>query len=370
MQWTLVPAPAQDIWNGAQHSGTWERAYLTLKHQNMKRTFTPVLLLSFGVLGAQPTLTVADVMPDMGPTPAIYGVDHVAPGPATANFVFNTGALTLGTGSQSQYVLPSASPYAANFPAATHANTALTNPSLYSYQEINSSGLYLLGLESPDYATIYTDPEKFISLPLSYTNTWSDPWTSSTDYGGSVLVRTATTTGAYNGHGTIVLPWGSFNVMRLQINEVFSDAIDGEEFATGEIATVTYLMPGMSASLFTSNTVTIEIPGAPPNVTNTSSVLDPSAVGMLESALPSLGFTVFPNPAEGSTTVRIGADLKGMVGISVLDMLGREVHQQAVTTNGIAQDVMLDIAGLSAGAYQVVVRSVDGRKGSMPLVVR
>ncbi len=332
----------------------------------MKTTLTLLSLLTCGAAFAQPTLTATDITPPLGPSPIIYGTDYITPGPATANFTFNTGPITLGSGAQSQYVVPSSTPYFSSFPTATHSSTALTNPSLYSYQLINNTGLYLLGLGNPAYTTVYTNSERIIALPLSYTNTWTDDWTSTTDYGGTVVVRTATTTGAYNGHGTLVLPWGSFNVLRLEIHEVFTDVSEGIEFAAGEITTVTYYQPGQSGALLTSSIVDIPVLGAP---TTSTSVLDPNAAGILDNGALELGFALFPNPTSGATIIRTGADLTGKVRVSVLDLVGREVRQLVVNANGLAQDITVDLSGLPASIYHVQLLTADGRRGSMPLVV-
>lgn len=332
----------------------------------MKTTLTLLSLLTCGAAFAQPTLTAADITPPFGPSPIIYGTDYIAPGPATANFTFNPGPIVLGTGAQSQYLAPSSTPYGSTFPTATHSSTALTNPLLYSYQLINSSGLYLLGIGNPSYTTVYTNSERIIAVPLSYTNTWTDDWTSTTNYGGTVVVRSATTTGTYNGHGTLVLPWGSFNVMRIEIHEVFSDVSDGIEFASGETTTVTYYSIGQAAALLTSSVVEIPALGPP---SYTTSVLDPNAAGILEHGALGLGFTLYPNPTKGATTIRLSADLTGKVRVSVLDLVGREVRQLVVNANGLAQDITLDLSGLPASMYHVQLLAADGRRGSMPLVV-
>lgn len=342
---------------------SFELAIFAPNSYGMKKLFTPFFTLLAAAVAAQPTLTSADMTPSMGPQPAVHSVPYIAPGPASANFTFNTGPITVGTdGAVATYMLPSATPYPTMFPLATHASTALTNPLLYSFQQINSTGLSLVGLAGPAYTTTYSNPDRFLATPLSYNNTWSDPWLANFNYSGTITTRSGTTNGHYNGYGTIVLPWGSFNVMRIEIDQEFSDSMDGLVFAEGSINTVTYYMPGMDASLFTSSAVDVN-----GQITYTTSVLDPQAVGIFDTTSGGLTFTMFPNPASEAVTVRVG-DVSQAIHIEVRDMLGRQVAEQLVSAFGYTQDHELDIRGLAPGRYQVVLRTADGVLGSAPLV--
>jgi hypothetical protein len=340
------------------------------ENQHAMRTFfTLSSCAAITLVLAQPTFTLADLGPELGPAPTYFAVDHVPPGPATANFTFNPGSLVLSDGNQAQYLLPGGTPYAASFPLATHVNTDASNPLFYYYEQADATGIQFLGGAGPDYLQTYSDPNRWIAFPLSMGTTWSDPWASTTTSSAFNSSSSGTTSGSYNGYGTLILPWGSFSVGRVEHSVTSTSEISGL-VSTMTGSTVNYYALGFRGPLLSISTFEITQQGQAPVTATSASVMDPSLVGIDEHALQGPSFTLFPNPADGNTTLRLGAELVGHIHINVVDMLGRVTAQHNAVGTGSAQDIELDLVGLSAGLYQVLLMDAEGRTATRSLVLR
>lgn len=77
-----------------------------------------------------------------------------------------------------------------------------------------------------------------------------------------------------------------------------------------------------------------------------------NAVGMEQYDLAK-GVDVFPNPAMDLVHVKV--DDQGDRSLSLYNSLGQEVHQQRFT-----HQAMIDLSGLSAGGYQIIIRDRTG----------
>lgn len=317
----------------------------------MTRTLTLPFLLAALAASAQPSFTVADLTPPWGPTDPLYSVEpYIAPGPATAGFTFNPGAFTLGASSQSQTVQPASTPYASSFLTATHANTALTNPSAYSYTRIQADGLYLLGIGSPAYTMVYSNPDRTFALPLNNGTTWTDNWAASYTMSGITVSRTGTTTGAYNGYGTLVLPWGSYQVARIELTQTITDTYMGTPLAESTVSVVSYVSPIYDVALFSSSTVTVADPtGGDDIVSYSTSVSQPNGVGINDRSYAAR-FDAYPNPASSALSLDL-SNIEGLKDIHMVDATGRTM----LRTSTADARVELDVEKFPAGVYVVVV---------------
>lgn len=81
--------------------------------------------------------------------------------------------------------------------------------------------------------------------------------------------------------------------------------------------------------------------------------------------------SVFPNPFSNSAEIQLGVDRPGRVKISLVDVMGREVHtvMDRIVPVG-SQIVRFEAAGLSAGLYFVTVDGSDGSRAVQPVVIR
>ncbi len=74
------------------------------------------------------------------------------------------------------------------------------------------------------------------------------------------------------------------------------------------------------------------------------------------------GFAIFPNPAENALTLRFAkADAKD---IFVTDALGKIILQKSVAE----KETALDVSGLAAGFYAIIVKDSDGRRAARSFV--
>ena len=336
------------------------------------RHITPFFFLSALTATAQLSFNQAHFTPTMGSQPVVgQASTYIAPGPATAGFVFDTGAFTVGEATGSEVVSPGSTPYAATFPQATHATTTSADPSAFNYSRIDATGVYTLGTASPDVTLLYTDPERVFPIPLAYNTTWNDPWSSTVEVSGFETTTTGTTAGVYNGHGTIVLPWGSFPAARVQVTQNSTAEFMGQVMMTMEMVTVHYigLVNSKAFPLLTSTTVTVTSLGTEPQVQQFSSALDPTALGIAEVAR-TLDAVLFPNPAHDQATLRLGASLEGRIFLTLFDVTGRAMHTQMAVANGASQDVPMDLSRLAAGRYILQVTDEQGMRHTMPLQVQ
>lgn|GEM_PF-683142 len=84
-------------------------------------------------------------------------------------------------------------------------------------------------------------------------------------------------------------------------------------------------------------------------------IQDNTSTGILQGSneLPSL--LLFPNPTNGVTT--LAHALNGTVTITVLDALGRRVHNEVFRANGDRTTRRLDLSGLAPGSYTFTIRN-------------
>lgn len=99
------------------------------------------------------------------------------------------------------------------------ANLVMTGNGYSSFYEADNSGLYTYGYTSTFGSYVYSDPRKVVMYPLMYGTSWQDQFAASSLTNTSTF--TGTSTCVANGHGTLVLPWGSVSdVLRVRCTNV------------------------------------------------------------------------------------------------------------------------------------------------------
>lgn len=331
----------------------------------MRTTLLLSALATTTGLLAQPVFQSTDYQPPVGTQSAFRATDYRAPGPATNGFVLDLSAAPVGQATVSTVLLPSATPYGSTFPTATHASAALVNPQNYGYTQLTSTASLLLGLYGPSLQIVYTDPQQLAKFPLALGTTWNDNFAGTQTVSGIVVARTGTSTGNYNGYGTVILPFGTFtNVARVEMVQTYYDNYFGSTYTT-IVHEVSYLKPGLSAALFSTNYSLSDAGGSLDTVGTSSTLIDPAAVGIHENG-GSIGASVWPNPATGSTSLTLASPVAGL-DIRVLDAAGREVRQVEVPTN--TQRIAIPVDGLAPGLYHVRAADSKGATGNWALVV-
>jgi hypothetical protein len=99
------------------------------------------------------------------------------------------------------------------------AELVMTGNGSSNFYEADNSGLYTYGYTGPFGSYVYSDPRKMVKYPMMYGTSWTDPFAASSLTNTSTF--NGTTTCVANGHGTLVLPWGSVNdVLRVRCTTI------------------------------------------------------------------------------------------------------------------------------------------------------
>jgi hypothetical protein len=83
-------------------------------------------------------------------------------------------------------------------------------------------------------------------------------------------------------------------------------------------------------------------------------------VGITKTKITNLGFSVYPNPANGAAIVNIKAAKAAQGLLTVINTLGQTVYAQEVSMNEGSNTYNLDLKALSTGLYHVVISSDNG----------
>ncbi|MBL7954766.1 MAG: T9SS type A sorting domain-containing protein [Flavobacteriales bacterium] len=294
------------------------------------RLSSALLIISAGVC-AQPVFVHPDAVPSLGAYPVETRSYGVVPGLVTSGseVVWDFSAQDfsiIGTTTDS-VLLPSATPYAADFPTATHA-VRLVNQ--FGYYRASSTGVLDLGtrLSPGSPSQINTDPAAILQFPAAVEDSWTD------------AVITGTTTSQLQvtilAAGTIVLEDATIPdavlVERRQTSPSFT-AISTTWFQRGN-----GLVP--LGNILANGGVIVRVPV---NLITT----------IAERDVPTL--TLAPNPAVGNTVLQ-RTDGVPLGQVRLLDAAGREVRSLRVNSAYME----FQLTDLPNGSYVVQVISADG----------
>jgi hypothetical protein len=81
------------------------------------------------------------------------------------------------------------------------------------------------------------------------------------------------------------------------------------------------------------------------------------------------GMSVYPNPANGSTTVSFETSSASEVTLNVTDLSGKNVFNTVLGTVNGSQQVNINTDALSNGVYMVNL-NIDGKISTQKLIVR
>jgi hypothetical protein len=297
----------------------------------MRTKLSLAYLLTSATLVAQPVFVHPDAVPAIGAYPVETRSYGVVPGLVTSgsDVVWDFSAQDfnlIGTTTDS-VLLPSATPYAVDFPTATHA-VRLVNQ--FGYYRASSTGVLDLGtrLSPGSPSQINTDPAAILQFPASVEDSWTDAViTGATTSQLQVTILAA---------GTIVLEDATIpNVVlveRRQTSPSFT-AISTTWFQRGN-----GLVP--LGNILANGGVIVRVPV---NLITT----------IAERDVPVL--TLAPNPAVGSTVLQ-RSDGVPLGRVRLLDAAGREVR--SVRVNAALMEFQL--TDLPNGSYVVQVISTDG----------
>lgn len=276
----------------------------------------------------------------------------INPGPSGTGQTWNFAALNVnGTPATSTYVAPSSTPYAASFPTSTVANGA--SGSYYFYQA-NAGGISIVGLGTPSYIMTYSNTDQLMSFPFAYGNSFSDTHAASYTIASYTGTRGGSTTVNADGSGTLVLPSGSYAVLRLKTIQVDNDSL----LTTGINTTSTVYSWFSATQKFPLMQIQFISQDNGSSTTYTKVVYVNSNVVGMETHSLLTGMNLFPNPASGDLNVSAMLDQPSTVSIELFDLSGRIVLQEGYDVQPAGEfKTVLNVADFAPGMYSLRIRA-------------
>ncbi len=174
-----------------------------------------------------------------------------------------------------------------------------------------------------------------------------------------------------DGWGTLITPSGTFtNVLRLKGHEVYQDssAFDEEVIMKYETYVYSWVKPGIIGPLMNYTSVEATFMGQPMGSTALGTYNATQGLGIGGGIQNHLRFAMYPNPANGQSTVELQVTKAGQVITRIVDMTGREVMSQQENLSAGMQKVLLNLQGIQPGIYLVEVK-MPNAVGQCKLVI-
>lgn len=333
-----------------------------------KLSFMLLIMLTVHVLHAQITITNSDLAP--AGTTIYMAYDSIAQNQLTfgapgENRTWDFGILSAHTTDTVSLMLPANTPYGDDFPFANFA-VGIESDDQYAYFSRNSNDLSNLGVAA------YTDEYGFVTtaiipaniyldFPVTYGNFRQETYSleikladNSLPGVDSVKYRSTTLENlTVDAWGTMILPIGTFDVLRQKEEKTVSDSIWTRFFgnwillstSVNEVDTYNWWTNDMGAG-FTLCSFDVDRPTQ--GVTNIS-FLNSYTVGIQQEDEEKV--TCFPNPAQFQVQLNYPEALKPQQ-LKVQNLSGQLMDVSAVWNSG---SVLLNIADIPRGIYFVTL---------------
>ena len=340
----------------------------------MQRTLTLSLAAVLAV-----TSTHAQTLDAAGNTPIIGGVfpmhadGYTDPGAAGTGLFWDFS--TLGTDSLVTYQVidPDASAHFALFPSATYALTNSSSDTLFYTSTAN--GLELVGEDVTyiafDVQAPYTDNILTLKMPCTLGTNWADNLAADYDIDGvGPATRAGTITGLADATGTVQMPYGELpGLLRVHTRLQHLDDV-GLSQATHERDEWAWYGEWSKFPVLRiwADTISVTFPMITQIVRVTEWMDSTAAVGVQDPLNDAFGLEAFPNPTLGQVTLTFGAFDRKEMDLMVHDAMGRAVMHEILgdPATGFHQHV-LDMSGLPAGCYQVILSDRTGSRSTVRL---
>ncbi|MBU0507232.1 T9SS type A sorting domain-containing protein [bacterium] len=317
-----------------------------------------VALLSLTALSfSQITITSANV-PPVGSTIYNASTEEVtlSVGSGGANQTWDFSSYDFTGDESTNIVAPSSTPYAGDFPTATHAFTMYDEPVTgYSYTRITSNGAFMMGYAG-DYEeqqmVIHFNPEETTFVfPCTYQTNWTSvsEWSWEPMPGFTMIIHDSTIY-VCDGWGTVITPWGSWPCLRIQEHVFTTMTIPplppqitedyGYSFRTG----------------YTGIWAWNAVDEADPNFTQgylSAAATTPLAIETPRGPLAE-NFRIgqnYPNPFNPSTTLPVELTKTGSVTLKIYDETGRLVSSEEFELPMGQHNLPVDGANWATGTY-------------------
>lgn len=278
--------------------------------------------------GANAQITIGDGHRiNIGDSFRVRSVDTtgISEGNSGVNNVWNfSNITTIGLPTDISYIDPQNAPGSNLFPNATLAQKVDES---YSYVKQVAGDFFNMGnyMEGTG-MTIYQDLQKSFQYPFAYNNTFTDSYRSTTNGEGFVIHSSGTVTTTADAWGTIILPSGSYNALRIKsvTNNIDSMFFSGNVMVNTSINTgYSWYISNLKVPAFSI----VYLQGSFFNL-KSASVADLTSTGINDPVGLAESFELgqnYPNPFNPSTKIEFSLSKPGAVSLKVYDIGGKEV---------------------------------------------
>ena len=339
----------------------------------MKNFLLSIFLVSLAITSfGQIVITNDDIAP-VGTT--VYMAndtlpsDEIVPGDAGANKTWDFSDVTAHTIDTVDLVAPASTPYADEFPESNFAMT-LASDSIFIFMTRNDDKLSRIGmaitLEEEDPVFWHMNPEDILlDFPVSYQNSYNETYVISSIIASpqpgadSIWLKdTYDKETNIDAWGTLVIPMGSFDVLRQRIDEIETDSIFAKiagnwMFISETIDTsITYSWwtddVNVGFTLFS-----MDVDPASGDVDGSISFMNSLPVGLHEIAM--IESKAFPNPVSDVLNIEFEEAQNGE--LTLYNQVGQLVRSRKLNHQN---HVQLQISQLPAGMYLYRISNASG----------
>ncbi len=279
-------------------------------------------------------------------------------GPAGASQTWNFATLNINpTMVTETYVAPGTTPAGASYPNATAASGS---GSTYAYVKCNTTTFAVEGASNPATTVSFTDDQVIFTYPFTYLSTLTDNFSGNVT-GSAAGTATGVTMSTGDGHGTLVMPGGTFNnVLRVKSTYTRTDNLGLFNIDYYSESYIWYSAITKDA-LLNINRLATTFFG---NTTWTKSIRISSiaAVGINENNDVLSDVKIFPNPSSEIVFLQVKPELvKSSTRLEIVDMLGNVVFSQnADQLNAVADGICsINVTSFAKGSYFVRVSTPE-----------
>ena len=263
----------------------------------------------------------------------------------------------VGTGNS---IEPSSAPVISEFPDANAVLFTKSYPTgdtiiAWQYQRIDTDRLLLYGVSDETSAILSYDPPVVQAMiPLAYGITWITQRDSTVLFPPYYVITETTAT--VDAFGTLIIPSGSYDCLRLTLEQV---GVTVTPFGGDTTRSRSY-------HFYTKNMVELNILGITQEQFNETTIdvmgfnfsVPDNAGSAGETSLTNSAYYAYPNPFQHSTTIRYHLTTPGEYSLKIYDYLGKEVRTFGLGSRPAGQNEFnFNADGLPHGVYLCQLKS-------------